>query len=168
MHLCLAVRVWLHGLRRDSNAPARAHAAWQELGDDLRDIGLEWRGDTDSPRRAAAAVLATRRLHYDQPAQLALSRLARAEEIARYAGPSSVRVRDQELAGPGLRDDQKVVRRALFDSVPRARRLRARLMPPSTGRLFAGVTADVADYLRGLTGRLGRRAADAASRRTGR
>ena len=146
-------------------AAAQAHAAWEELGDDLRDIGLEWRGDSDSPRRAAAAVLATRRLHYDQTAQLALSRLARAEELARYAGPSSARAHTRELADANLREDEKVVRRALFDSVPRGRRLRARLMPPSTGRLFAGFTADVADYLRGLVNGVGRRAAAAAGRR---
>jgi hypothetical protein len=110
-------------------------------------------------------VLATRRLHYDQTAQLALSRLARAEELARYAGPSSIRAHTRELADANLRDDEKVVRRALFDSVPRGRRLRARLMPPSTGRLFAGFTADVADYLRGRVNSVGRRAAAAASRR---
>ncbi len=159
---------WWVSRRRWSDADtaaAQAHAAWEELGDDLRDIGLEWRGSTDSPRRAAAAVLATRRLHYDQTAQLALSRLARAEELARYAGPASARAGARELAGSDLREDEKVVRRAIFDSVPRARRLRARLIPPSTGRLFAGATADVADFTRGLAGSLGRRAADAATRR---
>ncbi len=166
----ILVRWWVSRRRwTDADtAAAQAHAAWQELGDDLRDIGLEWRGDTDSPRRAAAAVIATRRLHYDQTAQSALSRLARAEELARYAGPSSARTHERELGGTNLRTDEKVVRRALFDSVPRGRRLRARLMPPSTGRLFAGATADVADYLRGLSAKVGRRASDAASRRRGR
>jgi transglutaminase-like putative cysteine protease len=44
---------------------ARAHAAWDELGDDLRDLRLDWRGDRDTPRRAAATLVATRRLSYD-------------------------------------------------------------------------------------------------------
>ena len=161
----LGARWWLSRRRWSDadTAAARAHAAWDELGDDLRDIGLEWRGNTDSPRRAAAAVLATRRLHYDQSAQQALSRLARAEELARYAGASSVRAHDREIVGVDLRQDQRVVRRALFDSVPRARRLRARLMPPSTGRLFAGLSADLTDAVRGWFAGLGRRAADAAT-----
>jgi transglutaminase-like putative cysteine protease len=161
---------WWIGRRRWSGADtaaARAHAAWDELGDDLRDIGLEWRGSTDSPRRAAAAVLATRRLHYDQTAQQALRRLARAEELARYAGPLSARAHDGEVAGADLRQDQLAVRRALFASVPRSRRLRARLMPPSTGRFFAGVSADVTDAVRGWAAGLGRRAAGAAGRRAG-
>jgi transglutaminase-like putative cysteine protease len=163
----LGARWWLSRRRwADADtAAARAHAAWEELGDDLRDIGLEWRGSTDSPRRAAAAVLATRRLHYDQTAQQALSRLARAEELARYAGPASVRADDREIGAVDLRRDQRAIRRALFDSVPRTRRLRARLMPPSTGRFFAGVSADVADAVRGWFGGLGRRAAVAAGRR---
>jgi hypothetical protein len=163
----LGARWWLRRRRWSDadTAAARAHAAWEELGDDLRDIGLEWRGGDDSPRRAAAAVLATRRLHYDQAAQLALSRLARAEELARYAGPSSVRAPERALGGVDLRADERTVRQALFDSVPRARRLRARLMPPSTGRFFAGVSADAADYLRSLAAGLGRRLADPTGRR---
>lgn len=158
-------RWWLRRRRWSDadTAAARAHAAWEELGDDLRDIGLEWHGGVDSPRRAAAAVLATRRLHYDQPAQVALSRLARAEELARYAGPSSTRLR--EVGGADLRADERLVRRALFDSVPRARRLRAQLIPPSTGRFFAGVSADIADFVRGLRRGLGRRATAATARR---
>jgi transglutaminase-like putative cysteine protease len=149
------VRWWVsrRRWREADTAVALAHAAWEDLGDDLRDIGLEWRGTTDTPRRAAAALLATRRLHYDQTAQQALGRLARAEELARYASPTA-----PIETGADLRADVRVVRRALFDSVPRARRWRARALPPSTGRFFAGVFGDVTDYFRNL----GRRLTDAA------
>ena len=132
---------------------ARAHAAWQELDDDLRDLGLEWRGAHDSPRRAAAALLATRRLAFDPIAQEALSRLARAEELARYASPRSAR-----LEGFDPQGDERAVRRGLYESVPLRRRLRARLAPPSTGRVFAGATAAFSDAVRGTA----RRVADAA------
>ncbi|MDQ1486375.1 MAG: hypothetical protein QOJ62_2068, partial [Actinomycetota bacterium] len=101
---------------------ARAHAAWEELGDDLRDLRLDWHGESDTPRRAAAALVATRRLQYDTTAQQALARLTRAEELARYAArPDELRWVDQDP-----RADQESVRRALFGSVSRTRRLRAR------------------------------------------
>ena len=95
---------WLTRRRRwtaaDSQA-ARAHAAWAELGDDLRDLGLDWRGQVDTPRRAAATLVATRRLAYDVAAEQALSRLSRAEELARYAArPDELRwVRSRSARG---------------------------------------------------------------------
>ncbi|MGH8891462.1 MAG: transglutaminaseTgpA domain-containing protein [Acidothermaceae bacterium] len=131
----------------------RAHAAWDELADDLRDLNLEWHGATDTPRRASAALLATRRLNYDTGAQQALVRLARAEELARYASPRSAHLGDADPRADELR-----VRRALFDSVPRSRRLRARIAPPSTGRFFATIANDFADNVRSSL----RRASDAA------
>ena len=134
-----------------------AHAAWDELADDLRDLNLEWHGATDTPRRATAALIATRRLNYDAAAQQALLRLARAEELARYASPAAGRL----VGGLGAFDpraDELVVRRALFDSVPRSRRIRARVAPPSTGRFFAAVANDIVDKTRSAL----RRASDAA------
>ena len=126
---------------------ARAHAAWDELGDDVRDLGLEWGGDSDTPRRAAATLVATRRLAYDVAAQQALSRLTRAEELARYAArPDELRWVDQDP-----RADEKAVRKALFTSVSRARRLRARVAPPSTGRLASNATAWIADTWHAVT-----------------
>jgi transglutaminase-like putative cysteine protease len=116
---------------------ARAHAAWEELGDDLRDLRLDWHGESDTPRRAAAALVATRRLQYDTTAQQALARLTRAEELARYAArPDELRWVDQDP-----RADQESVRRALFGSVSRTRRLRARFAPSSTGRLIGSAAA---------------------------
>jgi transglutaminase-like putative cysteine protease len=135
---------WTTRRRRWTSADteaARAHAAWDELGDDVRDLGLEWGGDSDTPRRAAATLVATRRLAYDLAAQQALSRLTRAEELARYAArPDELRWVDQDP-----RADEKAVRKALFTSVSRARRLRARVAPPSTGRLASNATAWIGD-----------------------
>ncbi len=135
-----AVRWWVRRRRWTAadTAAAEAHAAWEELGDDLRDLRLEWSGDYDSPRRAAGALLATRRLHYDQAAQLALTRLTRAEELARYATADAA---DSRLADLDLRTDEAAIRKALFDSVPKLRRLRARLVPGSTGRAFAAASS---------------------------
>ena len=149
---------WRVRRRRWSNArtaTARAHAAWAELGDDLRDLGIDWRGAIDTPRRAVASLLATRRLH-DQAVLQALSRLARAEELARYASPATQHVDD---ADP--RADERLVRRALFASATRTRRLRAKVAPPSTGSLLGSAMSTVSGYLRGLTRRVG----DAATAR---
>jgi transglutaminase-like putative cysteine protease len=91
-----------------TTAVDRAHAAWLELDDDMRDLGLEWRGMLDSPRRAAAALLATRRLAFDSAAREALARLATAEELARYANPRSG---DARLEGLDPRADHTAVAR---------------------------------------------------------
>jgi hypothetical protein len=144
--LAPAVR-WVTRRRRwtsaDSEA-ARAHAAWAELGDDMRDLGLDWRGQTDTPRRAAATLVATRRLATDVAAEQALSRLTRAEELARYAArPEELRWVDQDP-----RADETTVRKALFSSVSRRRRLRARLAPSSSSRIAVSVTAWLSDSWR--------------------
>jgi transglutaminase-like putative cysteine protease len=149
--LAPAVR-WVTRRRRwtaaDTEA-ARAHAAWDELGDDMRDLGLEWRGESDTPRRAAATLVATRRLAYDVAAEQALSRLTRAEELARYAAhPDELRWVDQDP-----RADEKTVRRALFTSVSRTRRLRARVAPPSTSRIASNATAWISDTWHAVTTR---------------
>ena len=138
---------WLTRRRRwtsaDSQA-ARAHAAWAELGDDMRDLGLDWRGHTDTPRRAAATLVATRRLATDIAAEQALSRLTRAEELARYAArPDELRWVDEDP-----RADETTVRKALFHSVSRGRRLRARLAPSSSSRIAVSATARISDSWR--------------------
>jgi transglutaminase-like putative cysteine protease len=151
---------WLTRRRRWTSADteaARAHAAWAELTDDMRDLGLDWRGQTDTPRRAAATLIATRRLSTDAAAEQALSRLTRAEELARYAArPDELRWVDQDP-----RADETMVRKALFSSVSRRRRLRARLAPSSSSRIAVSVTTRISDSWRsaGLAGRrwLGRR-----------
>lgn len=131
----------------------RAHAAWHELADDMRDLDLDWRGGVDTPRRAAAALIATRRLQYRPDAEQALLRLARAEELARYAIRASSRIGDCDP-----RADELVVRQALFESVPKPRRVRARLVPPSTGPFFGELASDAVEAVRMSF----RRATDAA------
>ncbi len=122
-----------------------AHAAWLELGDDMRDLGVRWQGDVDSPRRAAAQLLGTDRLRYDEESRNALARLTRAEEAARYAPPGSPeRLPDAE---GDLRGDVHRVGRALAATLPWPRRWRALLVPPSSLQRVAGVGGKAGDLL---------------------
>ncbi|MGW3770545.1 transglutaminase TgpA family protein [Actinomadura verrucosospora] len=100
-----------------------AHAAWQEMRADALDHGLEWRA-SDSPRAAARRL--GELLEMDAPSVQALTRIARAEELARYS-----RTRAAEPA-ERLRADVRTVREAFAASVGRRARWRARLLPPST------------------------------------
>jgi transglutaminase-like putative cysteine protease len=111
-------RRWHRGSR--GGDAALAHAAWQELRDDLVDYGTGYL-PSESPR--ALATRATASLGLAEPAAAALRRIAMAEERARYAArPDS---------GAGLRQDSATVRRAVAAAVPRRTRWRARLMPAS-------------------------------------
>jgi transglutaminase-like putative cysteine protease len=119
----------------------RAHAGWRELGDDLRDLGLPWTGESDTPRRAAADLLATRRLD-DGAARTALLQLSRAEELARYAAGTTA------VEGFDPRADVGTVSRALYDSASRRRRLTARFAPRSSFRYLGHRWADLHDNTR--------------------
>jgi transglutaminase-like putative cysteine protease len=110
-------RRWLSA----SGDAATAHAAWSELIDDLADYGLAC-APGETPRAVARRV--TRHVGLDETASSAVSRLAAAEERARYA-----RLPDP---GAGLKAAEVTVRRAVAASVPRQQRLRARLLPAST------------------------------------
>jgi hypothetical protein len=97
-----------------------AHAAWQELRDDLVDYGAGYQA-SESPR--AVAARASQRLRLAEPAREALGRIAMAEERATYApAPSD---------GSRLPADSAVVRQAIAAAVPRGDRWRARLLPSS-------------------------------------
>ncbi|HEY8480113.1 MAG TPA: DUF3488 and transglutaminase-like domain-containing protein [Spirillospora sp.] len=100
-----------------------AHAAWRELRADALDYGLEWRA-SDSPRAAARRL--GEHLELDADGARALTRIARAEELARYSLSRSPDPPER------LRADVRTVREALAASVGRRARLRARLLPPST------------------------------------
>jgi transglutaminase-like putative cysteine protease len=99
---------------------ARAHAAWRELRDDLVDYRVGYL-PSQSPRTVAARTAST--LELAPPAAAALSRIAMAEERARYAARAD--------SGAGLRADSAVIRRAVAAAVPRWTRWRARLLPSS-------------------------------------
>jgi hypothetical protein len=133
------------GTARADRATARdiawAHAAWEELRDDLADYGASTL-PSESPRAAAARAGA--RLSLADPARAALGRIAMAEERARYApGPAD---------GSGLRADSAVARRAIAAAVPRRARWRARLLPASVLRPALAAFASAADLYRGSRG----------------
>jgi transglutaminase-like putative cysteine protease len=118
---------------------ALAHAAWQELRDDLVDLGLDVRA-SESPRAVASRIGPAQEL--PEAARAALRRVARAEERARYAAAP--------LPSETLRGDVTAVRKALSAQTTRTNRWRARLMPASTlGLLRAGLRhwLEVFDWL---------------------
>jgi transglutaminase-like putative cysteine protease len=110
--------------------------AWEQLHDDVADVGGPWR-ETDSPGATA------RRLDglLDASGRAALARLATAAELVRYAPPG-------RASSTGLVEDGTAVRRALRASAPRAVRWRALVLPPSTLRWgMHQATERVADVL---------------------
>jgi transglutaminase-like putative cysteine protease len=115
---------------------AWAHAAWQELRDDLLDYGVGCL-PSESPRAVAARTGAL--LDLTGTARAALDRIAMAEERARYApAPAD---------GSGLRGDSVAVRRAIAAAVPRSARWRARLLPSSVlGPVLATVASAANPY----------------------
>lgn len=131
------MRVWRWSRARD--AAGHAHAAWSELRDDARDLGVPWRS-SDSPRGAARRLRANHML--GDGAVAALNRIITAEERARYA-PTPADVE-------GLRADSRVVRMALAASMTWPRRLLGVVLPGSTLQVPAKVGAWVADGLNWL------------------
>jgi hypothetical protein len=98
-----------------------ANAAWRELLDDMTDLGLPT-SPSETPRAIASRI--AREGTLDAPALHAVTRLAVAEEWARYAQAPQP---GAELAG-----DVRAVRRAVAASVGRGQRIRALLLPAST------------------------------------
>jgi transglutaminase-like putative cysteine protease len=113
-----------------------AHAAWRELTDDLADYGLGFI-PAETPRAVARRV--TNDAHLNESGVQAVQRISAAEERARYA----------KLAGPGagLKAQVRIARRAISASVPRRRRLRARLLPASTLGSARRLTQRASDLL---------------------
>ncbi|WP_433138183.1 DUF3488 and transglutaminase-like domain-containing protein [Actinomadura nitritigenes] len=132
-----------------------AHAAWWEMRADALDHGLEWR-PSDSPRAAARRL--GELLELDEVPAEALGRIARAEELARYARTRAAEPPER------LRADVRTVRAAFAASVGRRARWRARVFPPSAmAQARAAVrgtgnrVADLADRLNELPNRMRRR-----------
>ncbi|QBI53880.1 transglutaminase family protein [Streptomonospora litoralis] len=105
---------------RAGSAAQRAHAAWRELRDDCRDLGVAWNA-AESPRGTARRLAADHGLGDD--AREALWRLAMAEESARYAPEV------HQEGSPAV--DSRLVRTALRRLRGRAAVLRALLLPGS-------------------------------------
>ncbi|WP_214327642.1 transglutaminase family protein [Nonomuraea sediminis] len=96
-------------------------AAWAELDDALFDYGLA-RQASETPRALARRL--TEQYEFDSGSAAAIAAIASAVERVLFA-------RDPGTIGP-LRKDLRQVRRALAATVPRGRRVRAVLFPPST------------------------------------
>jgi hypothetical protein len=132
-----------HGTPPD---PAEAaHAAWREMRADALDHGLDWRA-SDTPRAAACRL--GELLELDSPATQALGRIARAEEMARYA-PSR-----PTTPAESLREDVRTVREAISAAVGRRARLRARLLPPSTMTSLGSATRAASAHMSAAAARL--------------
>ena len=154
-------RRWRQGQRRATRAAgaaaradrvrardvAWAHAAWEELRDDLMNYGAASQ-PSESPRTVAARAVTG--LDLADPARAALGRIAMAEERARYAAAPA--------DGSGLRADSTAVRRAIAAATPRGVRWRARLLPASVVSPALGAVVSAADLYPGSRdGRLFRR-----------
>ena len=113
--------------RRRLADQAEVEGLWEELRDTALDLGIPW-ASSDTPRQAVASVIAHEHLRGD--AAVAVTRLGRATERARYAAtaPSTV----------GLADDVGTVRSALLARADRGQRWRARLLPASLRRRGTG------------------------------
>ncbi|MFA1548045.1 DUF3488 and DUF4129 domain-containing transglutaminase family protein [Actinomadura chokoriensis] len=122
-----------------------AHAAWRELHDDALDHGLEWRA-SDSPRATARRL--GELLELDAAGARALTRIARAEELARYSRSRSAEPVER------LRADVRTVRESFAASVSRRARLRARLLPPSTMTQTRDALRTAGDRILNVTARV--------------
>jgi transglutaminase-like putative cysteine protease len=108
---------------RAGDANDRTHAAWETLADAAEDAGYPLRA-SDSPRAAARRLVTAAGLA--DPVAQEVSRLATAEERARYA-------RSAEPVD-GLDASARAVRKALMASLSRWARLRATVAPASSMR----------------------------------
>ena len=116
-------------------------AGWSVLKDVASDLGHTW-DPTDTPRTLARRLQAAAQLEI--PPAEALSRLARGTERVLYA-------REPGVLGD-VRGDVDEVTEALTAAAERKDRLRARYLPPSTGRLVHSVSEKFADGLDWLEG----------------
>lgn len=129
-------------------------AGWSVLKDVASDLGHTW-DPSDTPRTLASRLQTAAQL--DIPPAEALARLARGTERVLYA-------REPGVLGD-VRGDVGEVAQALTAAAERRDRLRARYLPPSTGRLVHAVSEKLADGLDWVEG-VGASAAGILRRRT--
>jgi transglutaminase-like putative cysteine protease len=143
-----ALRLALRRRRRHlmTDPLAAASAAWAELRATALDFHAPW-DDLRSPRQAAAGI--ARVLPNDRGACVALTRVALAEEAARYA-------RDPRPEGVELWTDVDRVGAALRARLRTARRWRFRVFPRSLLVAVRPLVWRVADVLDGLDAWIGR------------
>ncbi|HEU5159736.1 MAG TPA: transglutaminaseTgpA domain-containing protein [Streptosporangiaceae bacterium] len=113
-----------------------ARAAWAELRADAIDYRVEWR-PAESPRAVAKRL--ARQLNLGGTAADALTRIAMAEERARYA-PSPGRTET-------LRADSRLMRKTFAASAGRWTRIRAWFFPPSTMAAYRAAFVRLLDML---------------------
>ncbi len=147
-------RVALRRVRwaRAPGGAGAAHAAWAELRDDSYDLGLPWRA-SDSPRGTADRLADAARLDGSAPrmqeARAALTRIARAEERARYAAVPP------DASSGELRRDVGLVRQGLAARRTSRRRVLATALPPSTLRRVGVGVLDLVDAAFGAADAVG-------------
>jgi hypothetical protein len=124
---------WMHA----GDDTRRAHAAWREFHDDLADFGVTSR-PSEPPRTLAARVSTG----LPEPAAAAVTRLALAEERARYAA--------RPAGSAQLRRDGTTARRGLAATARRSTRWRAALFPASMITALTEAAARIPDHTTAL------------------
>jgi transglutaminase-like putative cysteine protease len=120
----------------DVRSAHAARAAWAELRADAIDYRVDWR-PAESPRAVARRL--ARQLNLGGTAADALTRIAMAEERARYA-PSPGQTET-------LRADSRLMRKTFAAAGNRRTRVRARLFPSSTMAAYRAASGRLLDML---------------------
>ncbi|HZB32255.1 MAG TPA: DUF3488 and transglutaminase-like domain-containing protein, partial [Streptosporangiaceae bacterium] len=120
----------------DVRSTHAARAAWAELRADAIDYRVDWRA-AESPRAVAKRL--ARQLNLGGTAADALTRIAMAEERARYA-PSPGQTQT-------LRADSRLMRKTFAAAGNRRTRVRARLFPASTMAAYRAAFGRLLDVL---------------------
>lgn len=123
----------------DAARTAPVSAAWAELDDVLYDYGMT-REVSETPRALARRL--TEQYRFDGEQAAAIGRIAAATERTLFARSPG--------ATETLSADLRTVRRALAASVPRGRRIRVALLPPSALRRLRRMGTALLDGFDGL------------------
>lgn len=136
------VRLGRRRLRR-ARATSAAEAGWDQLRDDMRDLGFAW-STSETPRQLAERLCEEAPLLPGSEAATSLRTLVAVVERARYAP------RDGTGSAADVPALSGTVRRGMAARSARWRRVRALVVPTSTLDLVHGAGARVADMLDGI------------------